>query len=66
MKKTNSKLQLKANTIRLLQGSELAQVNGGAPTNDCTQGGPTCSGLSENCPPQFSNHCPPQLTKHCP
>jgi hypothetical protein len=29
MKKTKTKLQLKANTVRLLQVSELDQVNGG-------------------------------------
>ena len=32
MKKTNTKLQLKTSTIRLLQNSELAGVAGGAPT----------------------------------
>jgi hypothetical protein len=59
MKKTNSKLQLKTNTIRVLQGSELAQVAGGAPTANCTELGPTCSGHSERCPDQHSEHCPP-------
>jgi hypothetical protein len=66
MKKTNSKLQLKTNTLRVLQGSQLAQVNGGAPTAFCTEQGPGCSVHSQNCPGQHSDNCPPQHTKNCP
>lgn len=40
MKRTNSRLQIKASTIRVLHGSELSVVNGGAPTNSPTN----CSG----------------------
>jgi hypothetical protein len=39
MKKTTTKLQLKASTLRVLQNDELAAVNGGvarAPTNSPT------------------------------
>jgi hypothetical protein len=52
MKRTTTKLQLKKSTIRLLQVGELADVNGGAPTNQQVM----CS---------HSCHCPPK-TQHPP
>lgn len=52
MKRTNTKLQLKKTVIRLLQGSELGDVNGGAPTNQ----GQMCSGHSDRCPPKTHGH----------
>jgi len=56
MKKNNTKLQLKTSTIRILQGNELAGVNGGAglprePTNQATQ----CS-TSLECTHPPTNH----------
>jgi hypothetical protein len=42
MKKTNTKLQLKTNTIRMLQTSELEQVNGGRITFGCSGQYTTC------------------------
>jgi hypothetical protein len=48
MKKTNTKLQLKTNTIRVLQTDELTAVHGGAisvaPTNS-----PTNCSTSKDC-----------------
>jgi hypothetical protein len=43
MKKTNTKLQFKKNTVRILQGSELAGVAGGEPTANCTNEAQTCT-----------------------
>jgi len=42
MKKTNAKLQLKKQSVRLLQGDELANVGGGGNTNLCTNVLQTC------------------------
>ena len=63
MKKTNSKLQLKMNTVRVLQGGALAQVHGGnggphpqagppprGPTAGCTDIGTACSHPPEHTP----------------
>jgi hypothetical protein len=50
MKKTTTKLELKKNTVRILQGSELSEVAGGAPTALCTNEGQTCSGSKDHCP----------------
>lgn len=47
MKKTTSKLQLKKDTIRILQSSELVGVVGGAPTPNCTQVDTVCSGSGD-------------------
>ena len=59
MKKINTKLQLKTSTVRVLQGDDLAGVNGGlgqrTPTNTPTQ----CS-TSLECGP----HPPTQPTHH--
>ena len=41
MKKTKTKLALNTNTIRVLQGSDLKEVVGGMPTQNCTNT-PTC------------------------
>jgi hypothetical protein len=54
MKKTTTKLQLKKSTIRLLDVGELADVNGGAPTNQQIM----CS-MSCNCPPKSLPPGPP-------
>ena len=43
MKKSNTKLQFRASTVRVLQGSELERVNGGAPTADCSNNPTVCS-----------------------
>jgi hypothetical protein len=51
MRKSTSKLRFNKSTIRVLQGSELTRVVGGAPTAECTEAGPTCSQGSESCPP---------------
>jgi hypothetical protein len=49
MQKTRTKLQLKTSTIRILQDSQLAAVNGGRTNADAPTNNPTlCSG---------SNHC---------
>jgi hypothetical protein len=53
MKKTNTKLQLKTNTIRVLQNDDLTKVVGGAPTVDCTNQ-PTCGSGSRDC---SRGHC---------
>ena len=42
MKKTNRKLQLKANTLRVLQNSELSQVAGARITFTCTMQPTNC------------------------
>ena len=69
MKKTKSKLQLKTNTIRVLQGSALAQVHGGnnpgggnnsprpqaGPTANCTMIGAGCSHPPEHTPGSTNN-----------
>lgn len=59
MKKTNSKLQLKTSTVRILQGDSLAEVQGGIqvrmPTNT-----PTLCSTSLECGP----HPPTQPTHH--
>lgn len=44
MKKNSTKLQLKTKTIRVLQPGELAGVNGGAPTANCTEQMTICGG----------------------
>ena len=49
MKKTNTKLQLKTNTVRVLQDSQLKDVAGGAPTQDCSINQTGCSSR-ERCP----------------
>jgi hypothetical protein len=43
MKKTNTKLQLKTNTIRMLQTADLEHVNGGRQTMGCTGAATGCS-----------------------
>ena len=62
MKKSSTKLQLKANTIRILQGEELAQVHGGDPGPG--NGGPKPRGPTADCPTQQQQGCshPPQHT----
>jgi hypothetical protein len=56
MKKTNTKLQFKKSTVRILQDNALSEVHGGAghprePTNQPTQ----CSGSLE-CGPHPPTH----------
>jgi hypothetical protein len=60
MKKTTTKLQLKKNTIRLLQDSQLGDVHGGAPTNNQQ----VCSNTCMDCPPP-SCQCGPSRGRHC-
>jgi hypothetical protein len=62
MKKTTTKLQLTTNTIRVLHDDQLGEVAGGAPTAECTNVGPTCSGISDRCSDHCSRHCP---SRHC-
>ncbi len=57
MKRTTKKLELKKDTIRILQGSELNDVVGGAPTAECTQQGTACSKTDNDCP--LSHHNKP-------
>jgi hypothetical protein len=57
MKKTNTKLQLKTNTIRVLQNDDLTKVVGGSPTVNCTNL-PTCgSGPAESRGCSHGHHC---------
>ena len=48
MKKTNSKLQLKANTLRVLQDRDLSSVAGGRVTFLCTMQATACFGTQNN------------------
>ena len=59
MKKTNTKLQFKKNTVRILQGRELADVAGGGPTANCTNEAQTCttSHTLDGCPTGGFNGC---------
>jgi hypothetical protein len=57
MKKTNTKLQLKKHTVRILQNSELEGVAGGGNTANCTNEAQTCtSGSRDHCPPGNPSH----------
>jgi len=63
MKKNKTKLELKTNTVRVLQGHELTEIVGGAPTQDCSNT-PTCTTSD---PPDHTpgSHRPPgQHTRH--
>jgi hypothetical protein len=55
MKKTNTKLQLKTSTIRILQDRELAEVNGGRATLGCSELATACS-HPPNHPPTSGHH----------
>ena len=60
MKKTHAKLQLKKNTIRVLQSSELRGVVGGGISQDPQN----CSSTScEFCPSEYSDCC--ATAKNC-
>lgn len=61
MKKTKTKLQLKANTVRLLQVSELDQVNGGdarrrSTFTGCNTNAQTGCSHPPNHPPTSGHH----------
>ncbi len=51
MKRTTTKLQLKKHTVRILQGSELADVAGAAPTATCSQQATGCFQATDGCTP---------------
>ncbi len=51
MKRTTTKLQLKKHTVRILQGNELADVVGAAPTATCSQQATGCFQATDGCPP---------------
>lgn len=55
MKKSRTKLQLKTNTIRMLQDADMDRVNGGA-SFGCTGGATGCSSHPPEHPPGSGHH----------